>query len=47
MENGALAEIVARVATLRKEQNEEIMYTLEGHRIPLKDLVSLNGLSWS
>jgi hypothetical protein len=45
-ENGVIQEMQSRIAKLQRENNTEVLYTHEGIRIPLDDLLSINGLSW-
>jgi hypothetical protein len=45
-ENGIIHEIQSRIATLQRENNTEVLYTQEGTRIPLDNLLSINGLAW-
>jgi hypothetical protein len=47
LENGMLQEICARIHSLKKERDSEVLYTMDGHRIPLDNLVSINGRSWA
>lgn len=47
MEDGIMRVITDKVMQLRKEGNSEILYTTEGLRIPLDNLISMNGVSWS
>jgi hypothetical protein len=46
-DNGMIHEIQSRVARLQRENNTEVLYTQEGTRIPLDNLLSINGLVWS
>lgn len=45
-ENGMVREIQSRITKLQRENNTEVLYTLEGTRIPLDNLLSINGLAW-
>ncbi|MFN5296074.1 MAG: hypothetical protein ACK5BL_11125 [Flavobacteriales bacterium] len=45
-ENGVIQEMQSRISKLQRENNTEVLYTQEGTRIPLEDLLSINGLSW-
>jgi len=45
-ENGVIQEMQSRISKLQRENNTEVLYTQEGTRIPLDDLLSINGLSW-
>jgi hypothetical protein len=45
-ENGVIQEMQSRISKLQRENNTEVLYTHEGTRIPLDDLLSINGLSW-
>jgi hypothetical protein len=45
-ENGVIHEMQSRISKLQRENNTEVLYTHEGTRIPLDDLLSINGLSW-
>ncbi|MBX7051609.1 MAG: hypothetical protein K1X54_06210 [Flavobacteriales bacterium] len=47
IDNGMIRTIVTNMFSLRKEQNNEVLYTSDGNRIPLSDLISLNGHTWS
>jgi hypothetical protein len=47
LDNGISRQIQSRIIKLQREQQEEVLYTNDGHRIPLSDLLSINGLSWS
>lgn len=46
-DNGMIHEIQSRIARLQREDNTEVLYTQEGKRIPLDNLLSINGLAWS
>jgi hypothetical protein len=46
-ENGMVLEIQSRIAKLQRENNTEVLYTQEGTRIPLDNLLSINGLAWN
>jgi len=46
-ENGMICEIQSRISKLQRENNTEVLYTQEGTRIPLDNLLSINGLAWS
>lgn len=45
-ENGSILEFQSRIIRLSKENNAEFLYTGEGLRIPLENLLSINGRSW-
>lgn len=45
-ENGVIQEMQSRISKLQRENNTEVLYTQEGTRILLEDLLSINGLSW-
>jgi hypothetical protein len=45
--NGLMQVIECRIKTLKKEGDMEVLYTNEGHRIPLENLISMNGVSWA
>jgi len=45
-ENGSILEFQSRIVRLSKENNAEFLYTGEGLRIPLDNLLSINGRSW-
>ncbi len=47
LDNGIVCEIQSRITKLQRENNREILYTLEGTRIPLENLLSIDGLAWS
>jgi hypothetical protein len=47
MEDGMMRVINDKVKLLRKEGNSEVLYTWDGFRIPLDNLISMNGVSWS
>ena len=47
LENGMILEIQSRIAKLQRENNTEVLYTQEGTRIPLDNLLSINGLAWN
>ncbi len=46
-ENGIIHEVFSRVQSLRKEQSIEILYTTDGHRIQLDNIISLGSVNWS
>lgn len=46
-EEGLIKEIASTVKVLRKENNEEVLYTTCGSRIALGSIVSFNGISFS
>ncbi|MFM7727253.1 MAG: hypothetical protein ACKO7B_11160 [Flavobacteriales bacterium] len=46
LENGIVREIQSRIEKLQRENNTEVLYTGEGTRIPLENLLSINGLAW-
>lgn len=46
MDGGIIREISSSVNKLKKEANAEVLYTSDGHRILLEDLVSMNGVRW-
>ena len=46
-DNGILREIFSSAIRLKKENSTEFLYTAQGVRIALDDLVSLNGVSWA
>jgi hypothetical protein len=46
-ENGMILEIQSRIEKLQRENNTEVLYTQEGTRIPLDNLLSINGLAWN
>lgn len=39
-------EIASGLFQLKKEKSEEVLYTSCGIRIPLNDLLSMNGIAW-
>ena len=43
-ENGLLREIAGAIRNLKKENNEEFLYTMCGSRISLNDILSVNGV---
>jgi hypothetical protein len=47
LDNGMTYEIQSRISRLQRENNTEVLYTQEGTRIPLDNLLSINGLAWS
>jgi hypothetical protein len=47
LENGICRQIQSRIVKLQREQHEEVLYTHDGIRIPLNDLLSINGQSWN
>jgi hypothetical protein len=47
LDNGMTHEIQSRISRLQRENNTEVLYTQEGTRIPLDNLLSINGLAWS
>lgn len=47
LDNGISRQIQSRIIKLQREQQEEVLYTHDGLRIPLNDLLSINGLSWN
>jgi hypothetical protein len=46
-DNGMIHEIQSRIARLQREENTEVLYTQDGKRIPLDNLLSINGVAWS
>lgn len=46
-ENGIARMVTTTIISLKKEMNSEILCTSEGNRIPLSDLISLNGHTWA
>lgn len=46
-DNGTIQELHSRISKLQRENNTEVLYTLDGIRIPLDNLLSINGLVWS
>lgn len=46
IENGAIHQLKAGIARLKKEGNNEVLYTTCGQRILLENLISMNGVSW-
>ena len=46
LENGMCKNIHARIQKLQREHEEEVLYTQDGHRIPLDNILSINGLNW-
>ena len=46
-DNGIIQELHSRISKLQRENNTEVLYTLDGIRIPLDNLLSINGLAWS
>jgi hypothetical protein len=47
LENGMTRMISTGMFSLKKEQNGEVLYTSDGNKIPLSDLISLNGFTWA
>jgi hypothetical protein len=47
LDNGMTHEIQSRISRLQRENNTEVLYTQEGTRIPLDNLLSINGMAWS
>jgi len=47
MENGVIHQLKAGIEKLKKEGSSEVLYTTCGQRIPLDNLVSMNGVSWA
>jgi hypothetical protein len=45
-ENGSIREFQSHIARLSRENNSEFLYTDDGLRIPLDNLLSINGRSW-
>jgi hypothetical protein len=45
-DNGMMHEIQSRIAKLERENNLEVLYTRDGFRIPLENLISIDGLAW-
>jgi hypothetical protein len=45
-DNGMIREIQSRIEKLQRENNTEVLYTQDGMRIPLENLLSINGKSW-
>ncbi len=46
-EDGVIHQVKAGIAKLKKEGSKEVLYTTNGHRILLENLISINGLSWA
>jgi hypothetical protein len=46
IDNGIIREICSPISGLKKEGASEVLYTGDGHRIMLDDLLSMNGMSW-
>lgn len=46
LENGIPREITCAISQLKKENDGEILYTQNGFRIPLENLISVNGMSF-
>jgi hypothetical protein len=47
IQDGVMRSIQSKVKFLKKEGDAEILYTAEGIRIPLDNLISMNGVSWT
>lgn len=47
LDNGICKKIQARIIKLQREQEQEVLYTQDGLRIPLDNILSINGLSWN
>lgn len=45
-EGGIIKEICARIAQLKRNGNTELLVTDCGKEIHLRDLLSINGVSW-
>ncbi len=46
VENGVIHQVKTGIAKLKKEGSNEVLYTTNGHRILLKNLISMNGVGW-
>lgn len=46
LNDGQMHEVITKIVDLRKEKQEEIIYTECNQRIPLQRLISINGLSF-
>jgi hypothetical protein len=44
--DGKMQELITKIVDLRKEKQEEIIYTECNQRIPIQRLISINGLSF-
>jgi hypothetical protein len=47
LDNGICKKIQARIIKLQREHEQEVLYTQDGLRIPLDNILSINGLGWS
>ena len=47
LDNGICKKIQAPISKLQREQEQEVLYTQDGLRIPLDNILSINGLSWN
>jgi hypothetical protein len=45
-ENGTIREFHSCISRLSRENDAEFLYTGDGLRIPLDNLLSINGRSW-
>jgi hypothetical protein len=46
-EGGLVKEFIAAIQFLKKEQGTEIMYTSDGQRIHMDDVISVNGVRFN
>ncbi len=46
LNEGQMHEVITKIVDLKKEKQEEIIYTECNQRIPLQRLISINGLSF-
>lgn len=44
--DGKIKELITKIVDLKKEKQEEIIYTECNHRIPVQRLISINGHSF-
>jgi hypothetical protein len=45
-ESGMVKEIKTFISCLRRENGSEVVYTQEGHRIMVNDILSVNGVAF-
>lgn len=46
-DNGIVNRIFTGIQMLKREGRNEFLYTEEGQRIPLDQIISINGRSWA
>ncbi|MFN8776806.1 MAG: hypothetical protein ACK5XV_08575 [Flavobacteriales bacterium] len=46
-DNGRIRELAGRIKQMRKENNEEVLYTECGNRISVNSILSFNGIRFA